>query len=402
MSKPKILFIQDDAEVLGGTKTLISRLAKQLIEQDFEVSILFKSSDANTSVLSIFPKGCKLKFISVEAQRKVLYPYNIKEHIPKLDSEYHAIISLSFDGYYFSKVLGQFYNIKGPKYWYVVNPEVYIDDPLTTKAKRMLMKGDNENNFIFMNKECSYQFSDVFEHKIVPLPVSMRKETNPNNHSYTIVSIGRICSLMKTYNWSLIPVIIKLKEKFPNLVWYIYGDGGSEDVEDLKKTIMSNDCGGFIKYMGKVEYNDMERVLDGKSMFIGMGTSAVEAASTGIPTIVPIAFEKKPVSYGFLHELPAGNVGEKSLGLKVQNISSLINKVFEFNENEFILLSEKTKKSALQFKDDVVFNKFLLAISDGSADKPSSQIDKFEHYLLFLMARVFRVTKRLVIRKIRD
>ena len=126
----------------------------------------------------------------------------------------------------------------------------------------------------------------------------------------------------------------------------------------LKEKIEEYECASFIRFNGEVEHSEMESVLSGAVAFVGMGTAAVEAAFTGTPAIVAIAFSETPASYGMLHELPFGNVGEKNESLVEKPLGSILDGILSMNAEEYETLRKASRAFAFRYDVDAIFQPF--------------------------------------------
>lgn len=359
-----ILFFQDDAEVLGGTKTLIARMARKLLDDGASVTVFFKTNKGSAAVLNCFPEGCSFFFFDNSARHQWKFPFGLKKHLPVFDQPFDSIFTLSLDAFYFSELLKLYYGLKGENYYYVVNPLALQNDPWY-KLKLKFLNRKASESLIFMNEECRASFAKVYKTdlsktKIVPLPVEPRRRITKGIPPKRIVSIGRIDKEMKTYNWTMIKEIKKLREKFPSLTWDIYGSGSS--VSDLKQEIIKNNCQNFIFLKGPIAYKEMETALGGAYSFIGMGTAAVEAASAGIPSIVSIAFASEPISYGLLHELPFGNVGEENDSLTKRNMRDILHNLLTLDEWDYAKIQNQSESFAKIYSVDEAYASFKAAV----------------------------------------
>ena len=390
-----ILFIQDHVEALGGTQTLTARLAKMFLDDGASVTVILTTNRASSSVLRVFPEDCQFVFLDSKLRRLVRFPFGLRNHLPKFKKPYDAVISFSLGGFYLAEILGVYYGLKGPQYWYVVSPESIKHDPLKT-AKLFILSGGNEKNIIFMNQECKVQFKEnqylnIDESPIIPLPVNSRNKVTVSISPPRIISIGRIEPRMKTYNWSMLNVVRELRKKHPELTWEIYGDGSEENIANLKQSIQTNECQDFVFLRGRVEYEKMEDALYGKSVFVGMGTAAVEAASAGLPTVVAIGFASDPVTYGYLHDLPFGNVGEENDNLKKKSISEMLDELFSYSQSEYDKVSEKSLTVAKKYSAEASYSSILDLVNSGGCETKRGFWFKITCFYLYLTTRIHRV-----------
>ena len=386
----KILFMQDDALVLGGTKTLIARLAGKFLDRGDSVDVLFKTNRSSGAVMRAFPEGVQFFFFDSSCRTKLTFPYRLRRNLPDLSERYDAIFTLSLDAYYFSMILKAYCGLKGSSYFYVVNPNA-IQNDLSRQLKLPTIKESPVESFIFMNDECRRRFEEYLplegrSSAIIPLPVKPRESLLGRPVLNRIVSIGRIDPDMKTYNWNFIEDVVKLRQKYPDLVWDIYGTGDVAFITMLKEKIEEYECASFIRFNGEVQHSDMESVLSGAVAFVGMGTAAVEAAFTGTPAIVAIAFSETPASYGMLHELPFGNVGEQNESLVEKPLGSILDGILSMNTEQYIKLREASRAFAFRYDVDAIFQRLseYIQMNPSLVDYvPARSLWNVFNYLLF-------------------
>src|SRR5690606_16390596 len=95
-----------------------------------------------------------------------------------------------------------------------------------------------------------------------------------------IVSIGRL-SEMKEYNFYMIEVVAELIRRGYDVTWTVYGAGEFEEV--MRTMIRERNLEGVIALAGPMPYERCRQVLSDAYVFVGMGTTIVEAAMFGVP-----------------------------------------------------------------------------------------------------------------------
>ena len=362
-----VLFIQDEAIRLGGTKILISRLSECFLNAGYEVHILFKTNRASSNVLGIFPPEVKLIFFDPSHRSSLFFPFGLKRSISFLSSEYNFIISFSVDAYFLSLIFAFFYGLKGKNCYYVVNNKSLPLNPFTNLYKEILMLR-GQHSFIFMNEECKDGLAqdlnrDFSKSAIIPLPIG---ERNCRKYQVSgikkIISIGRIDPRMKTYNWNLLNPLKELKDKGLEFEWHIYGGGENDPIEDLKMKIKESNVGSFVFFHGEVPYSKIETVLSEAYLFVGMGTILIEAAALGIPAVTAIAYSAKPLSNGLLSDLPFGNVGEPSEKITPIDCITIIENMIGLCPEQYWLLRKASHECAKQYFVSQIFRDFCKAL----------------------------------------
>ena len=99
---------------------------------------------------------------------------------------------------------------------------------------------------------------------------------------FKIISVGRLVSF-KTYNFWMIEVIKSLKEAGYEVVYHIYGEGPERDL--IQKKIKKHNLSKEISLLGEFDYDLLSETISRYDLFIGSGTTIIEAASLGIPSI---------------------------------------------------------------------------------------------------------------------
>ena len=116
---------------------------------------------------------------------------------------------------------------------------------------------------------------------IMPIPVPTHASTDFIHvpEPGKIVSIGRL-DAMKSYNVYMIETMSKLRSMGFNINWHVYGTGVLQ--EEMDTLILERKASGYIKLHGDLPYSDITRILSSAHIFVGMGTSSIEAAVAGV------------------------------------------------------------------------------------------------------------------------
>jgi glycosyltransferase involved in cell wall biosynthesis len=208
-----------------------------------------------------------------------------------------------------------------------------------------------------MNDECLFSHKGRLRNKfqdahIVPVPMRRIGQADTakkfsKNAAINIVSVGRIVPF-KAYNFGITEVVRALSDDSLDVAWDIYGHGPDVDkliklVEEANKIPRSR-----ISFMGPLPYESFPEVIRKYDIFVGMGTAAVEAAQLGTPTICAIDGSHTK-AYGFLDELPFGNVGERLPERDEREISDLITSFVRASESEKELVARRCSAAAAKY-----------------------------------------------------
>lgn len=160
----------------------------------------------------------------------------------------------------------------------------------------------------------------------------------------TIVSIGRLVA-WKAYNLGLIPICNTLREHGIPFIWHVYGDGPLRP--ELEATIEHEGLEKHLILHGPLPFEQIESSLQGAHLFVGMGTSMLEAALMRIAAIVAVDSQENG-TYGYLHDLPLGNIGEIEPTLQMRRIDEQIIAFHALPEHEKREVAERCFAAADQ------------------------------------------------------
>ncbi|BAO79990.1 glycosyltransferase [Serpentinimonas raichei] len=193
----------------------------------------------------------------------------------------------------------------------------------------------------------AHHFSrDYAESKILPIGIQVPAEIFPyKSNSMEIVSLGNLVNF-KTYNEHTIKTLPHLLKKFPLIKYKIYGTG--EMKHYLVNLVRKLNLDNSVEFCGAVEYSRFQETLKNSALFVGSGTSLIEAASFGIPAVVGIESIDEPLTYGFISDIEGLSYNENVDYLKKVSYISLFEKFFgdkKIREE----LSARCKKKSEEF-----------------------------------------------------
>lgn len=190
-------------------------------------------------------------------------------------------------------------------------------------------------------------FVDVEKYRFIERSNLVRKK---------IVSIGRI-SPYKTYNFTVLPIIKKLIELGYDIEWDVYGDG--EEIEKLRKAVIDLRLADRVHLYGAMSYSMFQNVLNDAFLFIGSGTSLIEAAACGVPALTTIEYSEDPSTYGFISEIDGYNLIEPSLDKNVFSIEDKILEVLSADPATYLELQQQCFEKAMSYAGSSVVDEYI-------------------------------------------
>lgn len=193
------------------------------------------------------------------------------------------------------------------------------------------------------------------------------------SHPVRIVSVGRLVSF-KSYNLWMIEVINMLNSD-ANIEYHIYGTGPLED--EMRAKIQQYGLADKVFLKGSLSYLDFKNVISQYDIFVGSGTSIIEASGLGVPSIIGIESIKEPISYGFLCDIDGFSYNEDGLYEKF-HVKDLILNFLKSSHFERKVCSEKHISWAQKFTMEACALNFERASSNvTSLTLPCSTYSNF-------------------------
>ena len=254
-----------------------------------------------------------------------------------------------------------------------------VNLPIMSLMKRLLRSG-----MVFMDEDTLYYCNDFYNcnntnEKIVRLGLEipdiniqkdfMRQDTR--KRKFTILSICRMDFPFKSYILGLVDAYVELKKCNEQLELVIIGDGEDIGILESKIKKMPKIFQEDIQLLGSVSYDTLKKYFNESDVYVGMGTTLLDAAIQGIPGIISKAFCEEALTTGFFCEAYndlSGN--EKVNGAKLMKIEEVLRKTIDCSFDEYKQLCSrsydmvkeyyninKSMRQLLEVKDDVKLNR---------------------------------------------
>jgi glycosyltransferase involved in cell wall biosynthesis len=195
---------------------------------------------------------------------------------------------------------------------------------------------------------------------------------------------------MKEYNFYMIDVVAKLRQKGYPVSWTIYGEGSYANA--MKARIDALGLSEAIKLKGMLEYSKFAEAMQHAYLFVGGGTSIVEAALCGVPGIMAFAFDTSGATYGSLYDFPFGNLGLRTGEAPGTTVEAEIERIIKLEKHDYEEEIKRNREYAQAYSMDVSMDKFLGLISKASVVKISYSLFYYG-YAHMLVGRVLEKAK---------
>jgi len=200
-----------------------------------------------------------------------------------------------------------------------------------------------------------------------------------------IVSIGRLVSY-KTYNFSMLTVIKNLKSAFFPLQWHIYGDG--DLTERLNREIMHLNLENSVFLHGPINYSKFEDVLEDAFLFVGTGTSLLEAAACGVPALTAIEYCSDPLTYGNISNIKGIDMFEKNLNIPIYKLEECIKKILTLPSAEYATLQRCDFNKSTEYSGGAIISKYIKVFEHTKNFGKSINLSSYHLFIYFSSALI--------------
>lgn len=357
--KETFMFIQKEM-ILGGIQTYLIRTIK-LLKQN------------NNRIIWIRPTGGKVdegfeselfdgyvEIINVNFDNM----FWINDLNMKIDED-EEIIAYAFSLYNFAflEMIKNKYKTKKINNFFWVphfkEKAVFIEEFLNKSlqslarkyVRKIILSMEENNNIIYVYQSHLETFEKVYNYKVEnpekKVTGTAYREIKPFDEelcikrsireTFNIITIGRFSFPHKAYILGLIRKYGKLKDKYNKLSLTIIGYGPDEDkvLDEINK--LSNHARRDVNLVGKVEYGTLEKFLSLANLNIGVASTIVDGAITGLISVPVRHYTENCEGYGYLPNSRWCTESSKP-GVSIENY---IEDVINMSNEEYINLSKK-------------------------------------------------------------
>lgn len=389
----RFLFIYPSPGVLGGIETLLARMSRWLTGNDHQVTLLVERSGEWTDLL---PRNVRCVVLGKNF-RELYYYWHARRlwkslNLPPPDVIKSFDLPSSWMACQLAAVVGDncrvlagVYNPFVFKWYYSSNSLPRWDDNLL--YLRNYLNNIPANARIFCGADQIEELEEVHQEKAVlwPIPIDTTQfEPASRKPKWgKIVSVGRL-SPMKEYNLYLIDVVKTLRDRGHDVTWSVYGTGEYEAT--MRERIRKANLERYVFMEGTVPYARFRKVLEDAYVFVGMGTSILEAALFKVPNVSANAYEREGLTSGPVYNFPPGSIGPGNAPPKLK-VADEIERILRLNHMDYRAEEEKVGASVAAHEMENSMKYFLQIVRDAEPT-PSRKSLYCANYPLWLIRRV--------------
>lgn len=149
---------------------------------------------------------------------------------------------------------------------------------------------------------------------VVPIPVlpvlPSATEAAFTSSAHPIVVTAARLEEMKEYLFGMVEGAGLFFREFPDGLLVVVGDGSYRP----ELTAMAAKYGRRVVFTGMIDPSEYVNLIKRGTLFVGMGTAAVQAGMIGLPVVIATAYDRTFSSPGYLSEQASGDFGEEVEG----------------------------------------------------------------------------------------
>lgn len=348
---------------IGGVETLLARIIPLLSKAGVDITLLLLQKKTNPELITAIAPYCKVIFL------KDAFPYSTKKIRKFLGAEFDvAFYTISRALLVGSWLLTRAGYKKTKASLGAYQTEIFCPDSSILSVhhrvlKSIIKKSVPASSIIFGNTagrdfHAKKLDLDLSASHVIRIFVDTEKYTFVDRSKLNrnkIVSIGRITSF-KTYNFTFLRVIKDFLHQGKKLEWHIHGDG--EQMKELASAIEINNLSEHVFLHGAMPYSDFEDALDGAFLFLGSGTSLIEAAACGAPSLTTIEYADEPITYGFISEIQSDNLIEPEEFRPTYRISEKLSELMSLSAEDYKKLQIRCEQKAQTYSGKSIIEEY--------------------------------------------
>lgn len=342
--------------IMGGAETLVLRLMKWYSEHSYRIILLTLKEISDSTIINDLSEISNGECY-VFSNERVFQDRNKRSLYFKENEEVTVISDQIYSFFKISNLLSKrIYKCNFHHRLYIVHPNFTktFDRKLNSLGKLLITRLLRKEILVFMDEEtrdaCIQHYSLVdseakFEILRLPMELNDKVKSVYRKDKFHVLSISRFEFPFKGYILGLIEAFETVKSQKNDIEMTIIGYG--EGLERVEKKIkeLPESTQSSIRLVGKTEYSIIDEYISQCDLFVGMGTTMLDAANYNKICIIPVAYQESELTVGYFHDnfnpKPCFNSCDVA---SYFNISDLILEVINYSSEKFIQKCDKAKE----------------------------------------------------------
>ncbi|MES2288363.1 MAG: glycosyltransferase [Pseudomonadota bacterium] len=301
----RILFVVGQA-ALGGIETYCLRICRELYRHGHTLDVWFVKPRGNKAIIEEFRKVAQVRFLS-----RIL-PVPFLPIAPVIPSDCDLIFTTGRLSLIFGALAKR--GASRPKLVAGVFSQweyAGVVNDYKSQISHRILDRIGWQNLVFCTEGCRTFHLDalgaeISESLISPLLIQLpatapRRPQRKAGTALRIVSVGNFTPF-KTYHFTLPNVIAQLRDAGYAIEWTIFGDGLERS--KIENHIIQAGVADIVRLAGQIDYARFPDEVGAADLYIGAGTTLIEASALGVPSVVAIDDNPEPTTPGYFCNRP--------------------------------------------------------------------------------------------------
>jgi glycosyltransferase involved in cell wall biosynthesis len=354
---------------VGGIETLIYRHGLWLKERGFAASLITcvgamdsAYAKAFDQIISLASHELDLSCLTDEEFAEVIetVAQRLGGHAP-----FHFIFFNHLGAYIASRLAERFEGSRTTLY-------ILEDRILGPERLEFVDQMNNAGMVITMNDACAAGHRELYGYQlepapeVIPLAVDLAQRMNVTARGgVSLLAVARLHP-MKEYVFGLIEAVAVLREEgYKELTLTVVGDGPLRT--RLVALVRARGLESHVRFAGTVAPAELPRYYTEADIFVGMGTTLLEASSLGLASVVAIGHCPEFKSPGFFSDTSGYYVGEAISDLRTQPGMLYIRQLLGSPRLLQCVSEECRQKVEREFSIESVMSRFIAKIKSTNA-----------------------------------
>lgn len=379
-----VWFLKKDL-LIGGTELLIERVSKEFIERGYNVNVIctsimdemikrYENANINYILVSEWDNSKVLSFLKRERGIQMVVTFSVEDFCTVYGIRSKNIKTILYT-VFFDQLLvgGKTKNSLALKYVKFITGKLLKQ--MMKKKKIVCMDEHTVNNtFNYYGKYLNYSKKEVPMLKIpvdlVDIDQSILLNKKDIDSKINILTIARADFPWKGYILGLIDFVNNYSGKNEITLRIVtYGEGEKLVIEKIN--CMSEEKKKLITLQGKTDYNELEKLYKDTNVYVGQGTTVLDAAQRGILTIPVVPDTYEVLSDAFFHE----NYERVTVEANIENrFEEMIAQVCNMDKDTYLYHAQEGRKAVVDNYGTKAICNSLLSLFDGMSTNSEKSI----------------------------
>ncbi len=350
----------------GGIETLVLRMCKWLYENNIPTILVVDEDRVENEAILLEASKYNVEIVALPF-RTFVSPKRIKDKVRVNNNEHVQIITFTYPEYFLGEVIKSCYsNANIDSIFYVPHQyglimefnfsNKYLKSIAKIVGKHCVRQMYRSDQIINMDDLCAKRLETEYDIKVetnrtIPLAMEIFDINYERIHNIfkeeekNILTIARCEFPFKGYMFGLMDMFDELAENDDSITLTIIGDG--PDFNQLKDAWNKQKYKSKIRLVGSVPYNELNKYFSTTRIYIGMGTTLLDAANSSVVGFPIGSYTYECKGYGPYYE-DGMNLG----GLHGEiDITNLVRESLSLTESEYKSIVEKQHEEIKRYYD---------------------------------------------------